>query len=676
MHLFEILDAADPDQADKCIELAAALQTEAMLPASGVIHLAHALLTKGRWQELLDLAEQALQRFDRNNRFLALKAFALDKTGQSSEALATVRDMIDAGRGDSVALNTYVNIVARSGFTQEAITLVERILSAETAKTKKLECLKMLFGLVQIYDPASQRCVDIAWEVSRLVDREVEEEEGLFLLMMCTAMLAPTAKLNDARQQETERRIEEFSRRFPDSMIFRKLDLPRDLSPEGLMEVIQQAIGPREEQRKWRERLRNGLERGEIAVPYAWRPKSFLTGVRDLPTLWEIGKHARPDQRQFQLVMALPEWQPVPLEKIRGQVPLLDMISLLVIHDLKVMDAIFQLFPKIAIGQVTLIELQHYLSPVYGSPLRQKCIEIQSALKDRFNQIVQPTAEIRENENYVADQASEEVKALAREGRFTTYSDDAFFRSYCDLPAEAPPSICTLDVLLALEEKGEMSPSEVASKVAILCKWNVGVVVLGRYMKAILPDELASARTVRDGIEVLRTSDLCYAMFSGIWNPGKKYVELLQHAGRFLRDLCEELENKIESIAALMGLWFGKAKLHRDAPQPPLKCITFLVIQAAIVGAPPSSEISRRLWSVFRALVEIEHGDRMEVRKEREAITFLGCLAAEVDQQKNLENEGSLQRRLAAGLTNGTAESEAFLAGCTQFHLARVKKGT
>jgi hypothetical protein len=196
---------------------------------------------------------------------------------------------------------------------------------------------------------------------------------------------------------------------------------------------------------------------------------------------------------------------------------------------------------------------------------------------------------------------------------------------------------------LALEEKGEMYPSGRVKGCHTL-QMECQVVVLGRYMKAILPDELASARTVRDGIEVLRTSDLCYAMFSGIWNPGKKYVELLQHAGRFLRDLCEELENKIESIAALMGLWFGKAKLHRDAPQPPLKCITFLVIQAAIVGAPPSSEFAPPLE---RFQYEIEHG-RMEV-KGTKAITF--WVPSGGSRPANLENEVP-QRRLAAGLTN------------------------
>ena len=674
MHLFDRLDATDPEHADKCIELAAILQREAMLPAEGALHLAHALFTRGNWQDLLDLSQEVLRRFDRHDRFLALKAFALDKLGQSSEALATLRDMIDTGRGDSVALRTYINIVARSGFTAEAIKSVERILSTETTKHKKIEYLKMLFNLTQISDPTSQRCVDIAWEIGQLADQEVEEEEGIFLMLMCTATLSGTVQLVVGRQQEVQRRSEEFTRRFPTSKIFRRLDFPNDLSPEELMRIIQQAIGPSEEQRKWRERLRNQLERGQIAVPYAWRPKSFLSGVPDLPMLWEIGKQARSDQRQFHLVMALPEWRPVPRSKIRGHVPLLDMTTLLVIHDLELFDVIFRFFPKIAVGQVTLLELQHYLSPIYGSPVRQKCIEIQLKLKAHFEQIIQPTAELHENENVLADQASEEVKVLAREGRFMVYSDDAFFRSYCDSPAEAPPSICTLDVLSALEEVGELSPPEVASKIAMLCKWNVGVVILFRYMKAVLPEELASARSVLDGIAVLQSSSLCYAMFSGIWNPGKPYAELQTLAGAFLRDLCDETNNRIESVAALMGLWFSKAKLHEKSPQPPLRCIALLIIQAAVVEGPPSSETSHRLWSVLLSLVEIEYGDRMDVAKEREAIALTGRIAAECDKEKSLEGDKSLQQRLAAGLTNETAESDAFSMGYTQFHLKQVKK--
>jgi tetratricopeptide (TPR) repeat protein len=674
MQLFDRLDATDPEQANKCIELATVLQGEAMLPAEGALHLAHALLTRGKWQDLLDLSEDALRRFERNDRFLALKAFALDKLGQSSEALATVRDMIDAGRGDSIALSTYINIVVRSGFTAEAIKTVERVLSGETAKPRRIECLKMLFNLTQISDPASQRCVDIAWRIGQLADQEVEEEEGIFLMMACTTTLSTTVQLEEERQQEFQRRSIEFTRRFPDSKVFRMLNFPSDLSPEEFMRTIQQAIGPNEEQRKLREKLRNQLERGQIAVPYAWRPRSFLAGVHDLPTLWEVGKQARSDQPQYHLVIALSDWQPIPLSKIQGHVPLLDMISLFVIHDLELFNVIFRLFPKIAIGQATLIELQHFLSPIYGSPLRQKCMEIKLELKNHFEQIIQPTADLHENENVLADQASEEVKLLAREGRFMVYSDDVFFRSYCELPTGAPPSICTLDVLSALEEMGELSPSEVASKIAMLCKWNVGVVVLGRYMKAILPNELATARSVRDGIETLQASQLCYALFSGIWNPWKTYGELQGQAGRLLRDLCEEPNNRIESVAALMGLWFSKAKLHEKSPQPPLRCIALLIIQAAVVEDPPSSETSHRLWSVLLSLVEIEYGDRMDVAKEREAIALTGRIAAECDKEISLEGDKSLQQRLAAGLTNETAESDAFSTGYTQFHLKKVKK--
>ena len=254
------------------------------------------------------------------------------------------------------------------------------------------------------------------------------------------------------------------------------------------------------------------------------------------------------------------------------------------------------------------------------------------------------------------------------------YSDDAFFRLYCDPPSGSPPCICTLDVLLALDQTDALSPVEVAEKISTLCKWNVGVVVSLRYQIAILPDALTLAKSVSKGIEVLRESPLCSAMFNALWNPRKPYIDIQGHGGALLRELCNETRNPIECIAALMGLWFGKARLHRNAPQPPLRVIAGLIMQAAYGNPPINAECSRRLWSVFRELVAVEHGDRMDVAKERQAFVLAGQVAAEIDHKESLHGDKSMIERLGSGLIAGTSDSDAFAQGYTQSRLAQVKK--
>lgn len=680
LHLFHELDATDSEQAERCIAIAPDLQSNQMLHPVSALHLAQAFMTRGKWQELLDLSCHSLLRFDGNERFVALKALALDRLGHSSEALSTLRDLIDRGKSDSVALNTYIYIVTRCGFISEAIESVERVLSTESTKQGQIECLRLLFNLIHISEPGAQRCVDIAWKIGQLVDKTHEAQEGLFLSTMLAATIRADITFEDARRLEFQHRLDAFAQQFPDSKILRRAVFLKDAAPEELFQMLRQLAGVDDEELRWRERINNELERGAIPIPYAWRPRHVLNNVGDLPTLWEVGKQAKSDQRQFHLTMALSEWQPVSMAAMRGHVPLLDLITLLVVQDLGLWEHLFRLFPKIAIGQASLIELQQLVGPMSGSPFRQKCLELQAILKAHFEKIIQPAADPpnEKDSHLLARWPSEEVKLLGREGRFMIYSDDAFFRLYCDPPSGSPPCICTLDVLSALDQTDVLSPVEVAEKISTLCKWYVGVVVSLRYQIAILPDPLASAPSVSKGIEALRESPLCFAMFNALWNPKKPYLDLQGHGGALLRELCNETRNPIECIAALMGLWFGKARLHRNAPQPPLRVIAGLIMQAAYGKPSIGAGCSRRLWSVFRELVALEHGDRMDEAKEREAIVLAGQVAAEIDHKGSLQGEASMMERLTSGLIKETSDSDAFLKGYTQGYtqckLAQLKK--
>ena len=676
LHLFHELDATDSEQAERCIAIAPDLQSNQMLHPLSALHLAQAFMTRGKWTELLDLSCRCLQRFDGNERFIALKALALDRLGHSSEALSTLKDLIDRGKSDSVVLNTYISIVARCGFATEAIGSVERILSSESTKEGQIECLRLLFNLIHISEPGTQRCVDIAWKIGQLADKTDEAQEGLFLLTMLTATLPADIDLDGDKRLEFQQRLEAFTQQFPESKILKRAVFPKDAPPEDLLQMLRQLAGVDDEELRWREKINNELGRGAIPIPYAWRPRHVLNNVGDLPTLWEVGKQAKSEQRQLHLTMALSEWQPVSMAAMRGHVPLLDLISLLVVQDLGLWEHLFRLFPKIAIGQASLIELQQLVGPMSGSPFRHKCLELQAILKAHFKQIIQPCADPpnEEDSHLAARWTSEEVKLLASEGRFMIYSDDAFFRLYCDPPSGSPPCICTLDVLLALDQTDALSPVEVAEKISTLCKWNVGVVVSLRYQIAILPDALTLAKSVSKGIEVLRESPLCSAMFNALWNPRKPYIDIQGHGGALLRELCNETRNPIECIAALMGLWFGKARLHRNAPQPPLRVIAGLIMQAAYGNPPINAECSRRLWSVFRELVAVEHGDRMDVAKERQAFVLAGQVAAEIDHKESLHGDKSMIERLGSGLIAGTSDSDAFAQGYTQSRLAQVKK--
>ena len=678
--LYYEFNPADSAQAVKLIELAEELEKGQLLSLDECLLLAQALTTLHQWETLLELSDQAVARFDTSDRLLAVGALALDKLGRTAEAHSRLQTLIRKDNPDPFALNTYINIAAISGFTREAIDSLESVLANETNKRRKLQCLQHLFSLIHVSDPLSPRLIEIAWRIGEIADQENEAEEGLFLTCMFSATLPVDATLSDERKGEFQRRISAFTMRFPNSRILRSIQIPENPSADEILRILTDAIGIDEDNIRRREKIQNQLEQGLIPVPYAWRPRHVLDGIPDLPTLWEAAKTSRWEHKQFHLTMAVQtadaEWKPASVADMKARVPLLDFTSLLVVHDLGLFDKFFEFFPKIAVGKATLIELQHLLSPMSGSPYRTKCESLLTALKSKFEQIEQPSAEPPEEDGFAkARWASQEVIEIAKaDSRFMIYSDDALFRIYASDGATGSLSICTLDFLHGADETGIMDAQTVAQHIAQLCDWRIGLVIQARYQIAVLPDALGHARNISDGIDILLSDEPCNTLFSGIWHIGKPFPELQGHIGALLRDLTENPDNSTSSIAALVGLWFSKVKLHPKSPTPADRLIALAISQTAFMDRPMDESTSQRLWSVFRSLIEFAHGTRMDDRLYEESILSLAKVAVEIDQSHGLKGNRSIVERLCMGLTDGTSDYEKFSQGVRNTVLRPFRK--
>jgi hypothetical protein len=557
--------------------------------------------------------------------------------------------------------------------TEEAIRSVEALLSETIHPKSRLECLRLLFGLLHRSDPTDPRCVNVAWQIGEQARPDREEEEGLFLVTMLAATLYAPLGESDPKLPELQRRIQEFTRRFPESTILRSESLPDSSSPDDLIQALKRISGHDEERETWRRNIETQLQRGHVHLPYAWRPRIILNSVPDVPTLWELSKRSRSDQQELHLQMSTDKWEPIPLVKMRGRIPLLDMSTLQVVHDLELFELLFRIFPEVAIGQRTIVELAQHSSPMLGSFMREKCLAIQSLLTANVSRIRQPLAEIDDGAIREQLRPLEEIKSLATNSAYLMYCDDALFRVYCDPPG-SPKYLCSLDILAALDESGWLSPQEVSAKLAKLCRWHVGVAVTTRYQLAALPDELGEVRNVEDGVVILRAFETSAAIFGGIWGGSKPYSDLQAQASQLLRTLVSDPKNSAASIAALMALWHEKARLRSDAPAPPIRVAVLLVLQATSIDGSPSPGESSRLWTVFRALVENEFGDRMDERKEREAIALAGEVAAGIDFKKSSTPLESLHSRLAKGLTEGTKDEEVFSSAYSRVYVGAAAR--
>jgi tetratricopeptide (TPR) repeat protein len=664
MHLFMGFDCTNRAQAEKAAALIPELTLDRMLSSEAAVHLAQAYATLGNWNAMLRLSEDALSRDNNNDRFVAIEALALDKLGRTADALSSLRTILSSGTNDQFAINTYINIAVRCGLSEDAIATVESLVASAGDSEKRMRALHLLFNLVHQSNPRSERSFEIAWQVGLAADPNVEEQEGLFLILVVAATAFLEVANNDVRVQEFQQRAQAFFLRFPNSRILRRAEISGSASAEEVRRVLRDVAGVDEDRLRLQQKLEAQLQRGELPIPYAWRPRHALGNVMDVPTLWAVTKRSRPHQRQYHLTMAGSDWKRVATSQLLAHTPLLDLTTLLLTRDLGLLDLLFELFPRLAVAQETLLELNGLVAPLGGSPLRDDCISLREVLKAHLPQIDQPWAIPADDQLIHANlRSSAQIKQIVAGGSYMLYSDDALFRHFCSDPGGTAPSICTLDVLSALEDKRLLSVDEAAQKVSLLCGWRIGLQVALKYQVAVLPPNLGQSTSVEHGVDILRASPQCTAVFDEIWDPRKSFCALVAHAAVIWRRFAADASNRQESVAALLALWFGKVRLHKDAPPSPIDLLANLLLVATSYAPSPSADTVRALWRVYILLVAFQYGHQMDERKEKDAISRVGESAARYDHKLNLTGQSSLRNRLALGLTDGTSDEEALREG-------------
>lgn len=665
IHLFHELDANNERSAARCIELARALTSRSQLGLESILQLAQAHVTMREWEPLLNLCDSSIERFGNEGRLVAVRAFALDKAGRTAEAVEQLQKLIKTGAQDRFAVNTYVNIVIRCGFIEEAIVAVEGMLSRETDRNARFEQLRLLFSLVYRSDPQSQRPENIAWRIGTICDQDDEGEEGLFLIAYLTATLADNVVVSEERKEELHRRLARFVDRFPTSKILRSATLPEKPSFDDLERMVESVTGRDPERLKRQRRLLNQLERGALPVPFSWRPRNVLINVADVAVLWEIAKASNRDAVQYHLKMVQADWKATDPEHLARDTPLIDLATLLVIHDLRLFDTMFTIFQKVAIGQRTLVELQRLCDPMAGSMARETCLGVVAELKKRFSQVVQPIGPTPEDSERARNdqQAFDEVIELSRSGQFVLYSDDAVYRMYANLEGARRKSICTLDVLNAADHKEVLPIKEIAKHIVQLIRWNVGIVVTQRNLIACIPDSVAAADSVGSAVTILQRDSTTQPLFEGVWNVRKNYVEFVQAGAVVLAELVREPANRTETIAAIWGVWYFKATLRGDAGiAPPLKHLVVCLLKAVEILSNQNVAAFRKLWDVFLAALPLEYRERMDEKSERQAIEMVGRVAAELNHARP---EGTppvpFREKLQEALTKGTDFHDRFV---------------
>jgi len=632
------------------------------------------LATLEQWPELLLLTEQAEKRFPNNEMLIAVKALSLDRLGRTAEARALLSPLIAQGITEKFVLYTHIDIATRCGFLDEAMTAVESLVSITNAPHQKIQALKLLHHLILSSDRSDARAHDVAWRIGELSDQNSELDEGVFLSMLLTSPKDQNQQDN-AKVAEFQKRLMAYAANFPKSPILRMGTIPDNAAPDEFIHMLRGLAGDGREETEARRELKENFNSNKLKAPFAWRPRLLLENVRDVPELWEVAKSSRGDER-LTLTMANSDWSAKNMADIKDLVPLMDMVALLVAHDLGIFDLIFNIFPSIAIPRETMAELASMAAPITGSIASEKCRDIQMALQANFARIAQPHASKADmSEGAASIETSTEIRTLSHQATYVLYSDDAFFRLYCSRMRPDFQSICTLDMLSELEQQGFLTSADVAEKIGMLCGWGVGLSIEQRWQLASLPPTIGQARTVREGVELLRAYPHCLAIFDGIWGwLHASYIEHQVHAGSILASMLSDDRISPIAIASLMALWREKTNGRPDSPPDDLAALTLLMRQA-ILNQPAASEaFSKRLWATHFLLVEYEQNNPKDSNSWTEAVSMISFIAAQSDVNTNRLGLRTFLAKMGQGLLDGTAEHLVFNKGYKMWRKSLMEK--
>jgi tetratricopeptide (TPR) repeat protein len=663
VHLLHALNPHDKDEAARIIFAAKVLQVTALFPLDEILLQGQALTTLERWPELLALTQDGQKRYATSQTLAAAQALALDRLGRTAEARALLTPFVAQGVAEPFTLSTHIDIAIRCGFIDEAITGAEAMVSQVFESEKKLNCLRYLHNLVRAKNPSDTRVYDIACRIGELTNPDDEIAEGTFLMML---MMASFPEDTDPAQiAEHQERLKNYTKKFPNSPVLRSATFEDDSTPDEMLVTLMNLVGDTPEKVEARRRKEEQLSKQKTHVPFAWRPVAYVNAARDLPELWEKSKGAKGAEWNLLLSMALAPWEPLPWEGMCDRIPLMDLLALLVAHDLQILDLMFKLFPQVAVSQRTMFELGQLTAPLSGSLFQEKCGAIQATLQSNFGQLLQPTVSSSRSEEQAMEFANiaEEVKTLSRQTPYLLYSDDAYFRIFCKEHDTNFQSVSALDILAAMENQGLLTEPEVANRIGMLCQWGVGIFIQQRWQLASLPDTLRSAQDIGAGVELLRQSPWCIAIFNGLWDRSDvAYAELLvQAAGLLALMLGDEGKTPI-AMAALIAIWHEKTIRLCDAPRDDTTALALLV-RAAAMSIPNngySKSGSIRLWHVYFLLNAYLRKSPMNAKAQVDALSMIACAVASSDLNPANFSRPSLKTFFGLGLADGSNTKRIF----------------
>lgn len=487
-NLYSNLVVNDEDLASEAVGLAKVLRSKSMLTADEAAHLVAAHATLKNWHEAAAEAASALQRFESDDRLLAMGAVAEEMLGRTGAAFALLERALAVGTKRTSAVHNYMGLSLRLGRIEAVRSAIDRLLGLVTDKDERLELMR-LSALVYVQQERAADALAAVEGLGQLVDQADEEQEGTFLNVFMVATMNG-ARPGESFHGQVAQRMDAFSAKWPESKLFRRISLPdNEQGAIGVHELLDPLIGDSRAQLREFELRERRAKQGEFQVPFTLRPGFVFHYIGNPFQLWDVAMRSRPEELQFHLniVVQRDEFKsPSPTRDI----PLLDLSALLVLESLALIDKVFTVFGRVAIPSVTVGFLsQHANGVLAGGRSAERAKSILERINHWVERVDQPSAGMTPKRSLLsALDVWSEYSELAKRGTWLNYCDDAICRALIHVDAPAVHFCTTIDVLELFDAAEELDEQEIAAKLASLAKWNVGITVSDRFLIASLVD--------------------------------------------------------------------------------------------------------------------------------------------------------------------------------------------
>lgn len=658
-YIFAYLSPREPEEASLLLKVSETIETRRLLFLREEIKLARALLAQDSAADALARVRYARRRFAADPKLRALEALVLERMGNAAEARVILKSLVTDRAAPRLARTTYLNIALRCGFLDDAIEQFEWLLTEAGTEAERLDALRGLFSLESRKGANSARLIEVASAYGDRNDQSSEEEEGVYLIMMVTSTMSLDQNDQRVDREQLHRRATVFLERFPNSRIFGAINIPNAFTAKDLAKSVRARFGISDIYEANIARLKNQLSRGDVALPYAWRPQSIFPSIANVSELWERTKSARQPAPEFSFPMTQPGRVTKDLSSL-NKIPLLDITTLFVLTDLDLWPTVFSVFGQVAISKITLMSIQEQIG-VFDEPsktLRELCATIHR----NIDSIVQPGGELDETQA-VKDGGLENARELLSNGKEIFYSDDLAARIY--VLGDAEDGICTADMLHTAQIRGLISPSEAAGKIAQIVKWHIQSVPISyENFASTIPTDLAESRDIKSAILRLESSASFRVLRDGAWDHAMVYEYTLRHTASFIgRAVNENPGVNPIILAAIEWSWLQKVRLRVDNKLSDQDQLSLVHIFACAI-ARESNWAPKVLWEGLFLAVEALHGERMETAFEYEACVSVG---------RNITTMGKAAKKLfgstdpvelvRSGLTRDTARDSHFMKG-------------